>query len=204
MAQRVSGYTRIVGEVYETPSWVLKVLADNWLCGRCIYTWDPADGPSSKLANSLRVEGFRVIATNDDFLIKRSLPDPDIEAIVMNPPYGHGGRQAHQFVAHALNLTSIVAALLKVDFDSGKTRTSLFGNCPYFAGKLILLDRITWFEPAIASPSENYAWHMWSRAHRGPPTIQYARNPLQHLSNRDQHAGDGEARRLRRIKHAKQ
>lgn len=175
MSQRNSGYTRQTNETYETPAWVSRVLVDSYLRGLCTQLWDPANGPNSKLAHALRGEGFCVTATNSDFLAIRALPDSRIEAIVTNPPYGFGGRTAHHFIAHALNLAPIVATLLKVDFDSGKTRSSLFGNCPHFAGKIVLLDRIVWFEPAIAEPSENHAWYLWHRGHRGPPTIHYAR-----------------------------
>jgi hypothetical protein len=175
MAQRISGYEREANETYETPAWVPKVLADGFLRGLCTHVWDPANGPNSKLAHALRDQGFCVTATNSDFFAHRALPDPNIEATVSNPPYGRGGRLAHRFIAHALNLTPIVAMLLKVDFDSGRTRSSLFGECKYFAGKIILLDRIVWFEPAIASPSDNHAWFVWHRDHYGPPENHYAR-----------------------------
>jgi hypothetical protein len=175
MAQRISGYERVDGETYETPSWVLKVLADSFLRGQCTHVWDPANGPNSKLALALRDQGFVVTAPNSDFLVQRALPDPSIEAVITNPPYGFGGRLAHRFITHALSLTPIVAMLLKVDFDSGKTRSALFGDCRYFAGKIVLLDRIVWFEPAIASPSDNHAWFCWHREYSGSPEIHYAR-----------------------------
>jgi hypothetical protein len=177
MAQRISGYARQANETYETPAWCAQIVADGYLRGHCKHVWDPADGPSSRLAVALQAQGFTVTATADNFLAKRAPPDPSIEASVMNPPYGWNGRLAHRFIAHALNLTPIVAALLKIDFDSGKTRSPLFADCPHFVGKIVLLDRITWFEPAIASPSENHAWFLWHRQHQGPPTIRYARRP---------------------------
>jgi tRNA G10 N-methylase Trm11 len=63
-----------------------------------------------------------------------------VDAIVTNPPYG---RLATPFIRHALSLdVPIVAMLLRVDFDSAKTRRDLFADCPYFAGKITLLDRI--------------------------------------------------------------
>jgi hypothetical protein len=178
MSQRVSGYPRQPDETYETPRWVSQVAAAR-LRGRCAYLWDPANGPGSKLAQALRAEGFHVVGTNDDFLLKDSLPDPRIEGIITNPPYGPNGRLARAFIAHALNLAPIVAMLLRVDFDSGKTRASLFGNCASFVGKIVLTDRITWFDRAGAAPSDNHAWFLWDRQHRGPPTIRYARRPCQ-------------------------
>ena len=99
-------------------------------------------------------------------------------AIVSNPPYGTGGRRALEFIERSLELTrpvqGIVAMLLKVDFDSGKSRRHVFADCPAFAGKVVLIERIVWFEPAIAEPSDNHAWHVWPWSHCGPPTISYA------------------------------
>jgi hypothetical protein len=174
MSQRCSGYERQHDDVYETPRWVVRIAA-RYLRRRCLNVWEPANGPSSKLAQALRVEGFKVAATNDDFLLKTCLPDSRIDSICTNPPYGKGGRLACQFIAHALELAPVVAMLLRVDFDSGKTRTGLFRDCKAFAHKIILLDRIVWFEREGASqPSDNHAWFFWSARHRGPPTIDYA------------------------------
>ena len=179
MSQRSSGYPRQANECYETPAWVPRILAGGYLRGRCTHLWEPANGPNSKLATALRAEGFDVLATSDDFLAKRALPDAHIEAITSNPPYGSSGRLAHCFIAHALNLAPIVAMLLRVDFDSGKTRSSLFGQCPHFVGKIVLTDRIAWFDRAGAAPSDNHAWFLWDRQHRGLPTIRYARRACQ-------------------------
>jgi hypothetical protein len=173
MSQRVSGYVRQPDDAYETPPWVTCAIIPH-LRGRCQHIWTPADDCRSKLARVLREAGFRVTATNADFL-SMSLPSKGIDAICTNPPYGTGGRLAHRFIAHALELTPVVAMLLRVDFDSGKTRVGLFRDNPAFAAKLVLLDRITWFERAgAAGPSENHAWYMFHVEHRGPPTISYA------------------------------
>jgi hypothetical protein len=51
----------------------------------------------------------------------------------------------------------------------------LFRDLPAFAGKIVLLDRVEWFEREGASgPSENHAWYLFNKKHRGPPTISYA------------------------------
>ena len=65
------------------------------------------------------------------------------------------------------------AMLLRADFDSAKTRRSLFAECPLFARKLVLTRRIRWFEDFVGSPSYNHAWFVWRRDHRGLPTIGY-------------------------------
>jgi len=177
MSQRLSGYPRRPNETYETPEWVARVIA-GYLRGRSQYLWDPANGPCSKLAKALRVEGFHVTATCDDLLLKDSLPDARIEAIVTNPPFGCGGRLACAFIERALQLVPIVAILARIDFDSGKTRTHLFRDCKQFAHKIVLLDRVVWFpREGAAAPSENHCWLIWNRRHRGPPTIGYASRP---------------------------
>lgn len=177
MSQRNSGYRRVPDDEYELPPWLGRVIAA-YLRGRCQFLWDPANGRHSKLAQSLRREGFSVLATNDDFLSQYSLPDPRIEGIVSNPPFGAGGRLACAFIEHALELAPTVAMLLRIDFDSAKTRTYLFEDCAAFARKIVLLDRVVWFErEGAAGPSENHSWFLWSRGHQGPPTISYARRP---------------------------
>jgi hypothetical protein len=145
MSQRLSGYVRQLADVYETPSWVTRVVAP-YLRDHCLHIWDPANGPRSKIADVLRTEGFDVTATNDDFLSRISLPYARIDGIVTNPPYGLSGKLACQFIAHALELSPVVAMLLRIDFDSGKTRTFLFRDRKAFDRKIVLLDRIVWFE----------------------------------------------------------
>jgi hypothetical protein len=176
MSQRVSGYQRLADDEYETPAWVTQILLPHLAPSRRI--WDPSDGPGSKIALALRQKGFKITATNDDFLTKTNLPQPDINTIITSPPYGPNGRAACAFIEHALELVPWVAMLLRIDFDSGKTRAPLFGDSPFFAGKITLLDRITWFErPEAPGPSDNHAWFLWNARHRGLPTIKYARRP---------------------------
>jgi hypothetical protein len=176
MSQRASGYDRRPNEDYPTPHWVTATLADlfGYLKSRALQVWEPAAGAGA-LARALTAEGFRVIATRDDFL-KRTEPPPLTDAIVTNPPYGEDRRSdlACAFIRHALRLdVRIVAMLLRVDFDSGKTRVDIFRDHPAFAGKIVLLDRIKWFEGPSA-PSDNHAWFLWDRQHRGRPWLDYA------------------------------
>jgi hypothetical protein len=177
MAQRISGYARQRDDAYETPAWVTRVVVP-YLRQHCRHVWDPANGPGSKIASVLRDEGFGTIATNDNFLVRTSPPDTDVDGVCTSPPYGYGGRLACQFIVHALELVPVVVMLLRIDFDSGKTRTHLFRDCMAFDRKIVLLDRITWFEREGASgPSENHSWYVWNRRHRGPPAISYAGRP---------------------------
>src|SRR5262249_49137964 len=80
-----------------------------------------------------------------------------------NPPYGEGrrGEEAVRFIEHALELgVPRVAMLLRNDFDSAISRQHLFRHNPTFAGKLVLLNRIKWFD-GPSSPSDNHAWFCW-------------------------------------------
>jgi hypothetical protein len=175
MSQRNSGYIRQPDDVYETPAWCTRAVVP-YLREYCSHCWDPANGPASKIAGALRDAGFKAIATNDDFLAKCAAP-PGADAIVTNPPYGAGGKMASRFIEHALKLAPIVCMLLRIDYDSGRTRTHLFRDNSAFAQKTVLLDRIVWFVKLDApGPSENHAWFVWNKRHRGSPTIAYASN----------------------------
>ena len=57
MSQRVSGYARQADDDYETPAWVTQVVVP-YLHKHCLYPWDPANGPASKIAQVLQDEGF--------------------------------------------------------------------------------------------------------------------------------------------------
>ena len=107
-----------------------------------------------------------------DFFTVSEPPD-GVDGLVDNPPYGQGGRLAVAFAEHALNLMPFVALLLSADFDSGRTRSHLFRDCPSFAGRLILLQRPIWFANGPASPSSNFVWMLSNRDHRGPPAVHY-------------------------------
>jgi hypothetical protein len=174
MSKRHSGYQRQRDDVNETPFWVTRVVLP-YLQQHCLHVWDPANGPASKIAQVLSGEGFDVIATSDDFLARTSLPHANIDSICTDPPYGRdGGRLACRFIEHALELVPVVVMLLRIDFDSGKTRTYLFLDCGSFAHKIVLLDRIVWFEREGADPSGNHAWYIWNSKHNGSPSIEYA------------------------------
>jgi hypothetical protein len=64
-----------------------------------------------------------------------------------------------------------VAMLLRTDYDHAKTRQHLFGKCSSFAKKLVLTQRIQWFEDSKGQPSFNHAWFIWDHRHKGPPAI---------------------------------
>lgn len=187
MAQRASGYERKERDLYETPEWVTDALCLNGGDSRAL-AWEPAAG-TGKMSRALERNGFCVIASDiepppgnadierADFLAAHVAP-ADVVAIITNPPYA----LAESFVRHALDLMrprrGIVAMLLRVDWDSAKTRRDLFADHPAFAMKLTLLDRIQWFEGGGSSPSENHAWFAWNwQAAGNPPALRWAANP---------------------------
>ena len=108
-------------------------------------------------------------------LFTTSAPPPNVDSIVTNPPFGKQGRLAEAFISHALELVPFVAMLLRVDFDSAKSRQHLFRHNPYFAGKVVLLNRVNFFD-GPSSPSDNHSWFLFDRGHSGPPIIRYASN----------------------------
>jgi predicted RNA methylase len=175
MSQRASGYARRANEDYPTPARVTKIIAEHLRVRERVRTiWEPAAG-NGALAAALKDEGFRVVTTADDFLSHTKTPEP-VDCICTNPPYGDDRRGvlACDFIRHALKLeVRTVAMLLRVDFDSGKARRGLFRDCPAFAGKIVLLDRIKWFD-GPSSPSDNHAWFVWNRAQKWAPWIASA------------------------------
>ena len=172
MSQRVSGYARKADEAYDTPAWVVEVVAPLLRDMGVGVIWEPAPG-KGQLTRALILDGFEVRETRENFFTIPSRP-AFCDAIVTNPPFGPRGKLAGMFARKAIVAKDIrvVALLLRVDFDSAKTRVDLFRDCPTFAGKLIMLDRIAWF-PGPSGPSDNHAWYIWNRHHRGTPWIRY-------------------------------
>ncbi len=181
MTVRGANYPRLKNDAYETPPEALDALFENVKLGPMIF--DPACGKHRRVVKAARRHGLTAAGSDiaisyprADFLnmVNGSLGSNDI---VTNPPFGTQGRMALRFIEQALEVTnnaqSRVALLLPVDFDSGKTRRHVFGDCQQFALKLVLLDRIKWFNEQ--SGSINHAWFVWSWRHKGPPIIKYAR-----------------------------
>lgn len=175
-----SNYARKENDLYQTEPWATEALLRNFpVTG--LSVWEPAAG-NHLLADVLREAGAKRVWTTDietydrshsfifDFLDK---PDGDyaFDAIITNPPYGKGNRDAVKFAENALERCSgIVALLLTAKFDFGKTRRHLFRDNPRFCAKIALVDRIQWF-PGDSSGTEDHAWYVWraSSDQRRPP-----------------------------------
>ena len=175
MVVRGATYERIPLDLYETPTEATYVLLDKVRFRTNVV--DPCRG-GGKIVRVLRKFGYEAdgsdITRGFDFLCSEwRWPGADI---VTNPPFGPGGRTAVQFVLRALAVTrphrGKVAMLLPVDFDSGKTRAPIFGEYSQFKMKIVLLNRIRWFDGV--SGASNHCWCLWDHRHEGPPIIQYA------------------------------
>lgn len=171
-----SNYARKENDLYQTEPWVTEALLRNFPIGG-LTVWEPAAG-NHLIADVMREAGAAEVWTTDietydrthnddfDFLAK---PDGDyrFEAIITNPPYGKGNRDAVKFAENALSrCDGLVALLLTAKFDFGKTRRHLFRDNSRFAAKIALVDRIQWF-PGATSGTEDHAWYVWGPAPDG-------------------------------------
>lgn len=168
-----SNYARKDHDLYQTEPWATEALLRHFPV-RGFKVWEPAAG-NHLMADVLIEAGAGPVVTSDiatydrehhficDFLSGQ--PDgPDADAIITNPPYGKGNRDAVRFAELALErCDGIVALLLTAKFDFGKTRRHLFRDNPRFAAKIALVDRIQWF-PGATSGTEDHAWYVWGPA----------------------------------------
>ncbi len=167
-----SNFERKANDLYETEEWATRALLYRLPLAPLATVWEPAAG-NHKIAEVLREANLRVvtsdIATYDrrhdatiDFLERRyAYKNPAHDAIITNPPYGRGNRDAVKFARLALErCPGWVALLLTAKFDFGKTRADLFAENHRFDFKLALVDRIQWF-PGDTTGTEDHAWYVW-------------------------------------------
>jgi hypothetical protein len=146
MVERNSGYPRMPGETYVTPTWVYRALYTVEPWARRAWDCAPVNAKFDFLSRNWR---YKRIATN--------------------PPFN----LAPEFCRHALRNAEQVAMLLSVHFDTARGRRDLFSDCKSFKAKYVLTRRIRW-ENLIqqkAGPSQNHAWYVWDRNHVGPPRL---------------------------------
>ena len=169
-----SNYARKENDLYQTEPWATEALLRNFPVAG-LTVWEPAAG-NHLMADVLAEAGATVftsdIATYDrehgaifDFLQGAPSKRADFfEAIITNPPYGKGNRDAVKFARLALQRCGgLVALLLTAKFDFGKTRRDLFADNPRFCAKIALVDRIQWF-PGDTTGTEDHAWYVWCPA----------------------------------------
>jgi hypothetical protein len=189
VSQRWSEYAREPRDSYPTPAWVTAALVPHIPDIARRRLWEPACG-SGQMLHELQKHCPDVRGTDIDSGVdfRHATNDSGADTIITNPPFG----QAQPFIEHALNLTrphaGMVCMLLRVDYDSAKTRQHLFAQHPAFARKLTLTRRIVWFERPGAAPSFNHAWFIWSWRHSGPPILAYGPDgavPAEYDANKD-------------------
>lgn len=165
-----SNYARKENDLYQTEPWATEALLRHFpVTGMTV--WEPAAG-NHLMADVLREGGAHSVITTDiatydrPHFLERDFFDAnrygyDAAAIITNPPYGKGNRDAVRFCELALErCDGFVAMLLTAKFDFGKTRAHLFRNNPRFCAKIALVDRIQWF-PGDTSGTEDHAWYVW-------------------------------------------
>lgn len=188
MSQRHSEYKRQEADWYPTPAWCTELLAEKLrLLGlRPRAVWEPARGDDAMLTVlQQELPGALVLGTDIrdetpiDFLSVTPHDHSRWEAVITNPPYRKDLIRA--FIDKALKVTQpaggMVAMLLRVDFDSAKTRADIFGKHPAWFAKIVLNQRVVWFDhpDRKSAPSENHAWFIWnwSKIPSKPPIILY-------------------------------
>lgn len=184
MTIKPSGYARAKNDLYETEAWATNALIRRFpVDGK--FIWEPAAG-NHAIADVLRLAGATVltsdIATYDrehdllrDFL-EDEIDSRGLDGIITNPPYGWHNQTAEKFIKRALGLVPLVAMLLPVKFDSGKTRLPLMAGNASFLGKIVLVDRIQLVPGTTVDGTEDHAWFIWDQLGRwdgGNPILMY-------------------------------
>jgi hypothetical protein len=181
-----SGYERIEADFYPTPPENVDCLLEHFTPhGGSNLIWEPACGKGD-ISKRLMDYGYETLSSDlynqgfgtpgMDFLARTDLPNPNIRAIVTNPPYADG--LAEKFARHAIKLMKPVrgqvAMFLRNEFDCGKGRMDLFG-LPPFHKKIVVTKRPRWIEGSTGSPRHNYSWFIWDWRHKaGSAGIAYS------------------------------
>ena len=181
-----SGYERKANDLYETEAWAVAALLRVFPPKMgALLVWEPAAG-NHAIVDVLECQGAAICATDImeydrphdalfDFLsdapVPGDIPLAALQAVITNPPYGKGNREAVAFARKALGRCPHcwVALLLTAKFDFGKTRMDLFRDSPRFFAKVALVDRIQWFAGEHGG-TEDHAWFIWAPANYGPQT----------------------------------
>lgn len=194
MTVTASGYATQRNNLYETPYWAIEALLLH-LAVRGLQIWEPAAG-NHRIADILQIWGANV-TTSDierydrdhsaifDFLKTPQRPAVPFDAIITNPPYGTGNRMAEKFIRAALACCNgWVAMLLTAKFDWGSTRVDMFRDNPRWHCKVVLIDRLRWFDgPDSEDGTEDHAWYIWrpvdhpDTLRHAPPVVVYEGNP---------------------------
>jgi hypothetical protein len=190
MGKHEAGYPRIPRDLYPTPTWPIEALLEH-VSVKGLHVLEPACGrghmsevlkAAGAIVHSTDIEDYGYVGFNGlaDFTTFNRI-EFDLDAVITNPPFGPRGKLAEAFIKTGLTIVGagFMALLLPADFDSAKTRWHLFGDCPRFVGKIVLIRRIKWFDQPGRNkcPKENSAWFLWGnvglKSHPAP-VIGYA------------------------------
>lgn len=171
-----SKYARAENDLYQTEPWVTEALLRHFPVDG-LDVWEPAAG-NHLMADVLREQAKSVITSDivrydrdHDHIYNFLKPKggwPYSDAIITNPPYGKGNRDARLFAEYALTrCKGLVALLLTAKFDFGKTRHHLFRDNPRFMAKINLVDRISWTLDGTTG-TEDHCWLVWGPATGAP------------------------------------
>jgi hypothetical protein len=145
--------------------------------------WEPCAG-YGPIAKVLRDAGHAVICSDiqnygfklhfvGDFLEQKKVPT-GTQAIITNAPNYLMARKA-PFVTHALDLCPRVIILTRLAFLETPGRADILehrglARIHVFRDRLPMMHRDGWTGPKASNPT-CFAWFIWDRTHRGPPTL---------------------------------
>jgi hypothetical protein len=206
MGKHETSYPRVERDFYPTPLQATKALLEHIdVRGKSLWEFSCGDGAISK---PLKAAGAKVFSTDIagsyadtiyDFLSDEAPPISNYDGLITNPPYGWRCKLITRFIEAGLRRMSggFLILLLPVDCDSARRRVHVFGSCPQFVGKIVLTERLVWFQDPLgkkAAPKENHCWYLWSGGAvtlRAPqaPVLHYAPKKHQpHEANREERA----------------
>lgn len=183
---RSSGYERTLNDHYVEPGWIVDALLDAEPFEGTIY--DPACGggniPLRCRARGMESVGSDLVDRGFGETIDFFLVNEQHDNIICNPPFS----LAQKFVEHALERTSKkVAIIQRLAFAEGQKRRLFFESTPI--SRILVSSRRACMPPGVgfkegqeaewgALPNQPgrggaiaYAWFIWTRHHKGPPTF---------------------------------
>ena len=128
-----SNYARKENDLYQTEPWATEALLRILPISEGCWIWEPAAG-NHLIADVLREHGVKV-ATSDiaiydrqhdwmfDFLKGEMYPKTQFDAIITNPPYGKGNRDAVNTLRSQAALNEMLAA--RAEFAPPRRQSSV-------------------------------------------------------------------------------
>lgn len=196
-----SNFEREANDRYFTEHWcteaLIKAVPYNIIPTNGVY-FEPFCGRGDIASVIHRLKNPKVIIGNDidhsdktywhfieqvsdlDFFSEGFTFPKGVNAIVTNPPYNMAKEAIELCLDEMRSSTSlsVVAMLLRSEFDHAYTRRHLFER-PYYMGKVVLTSRPRWDDwwngmPPKSGPRHNFSWFLWGLTWTGNhPAIWY-------------------------------